>query len=224
MLRLAWRVDGKSPGDAVNERHSKLNKTRCVSLFWDWDWGELWVLKINSISPVHFKEPAAGADKFEQLTEGLSSSWWLWLHSPNLMLSLSPILLPLTSPGLRDRHEGSLIWKLINFSLCHVSSLLGERGLFSLEMYYFSVVSAQGESQGRIFLRFNSEHPSTTRNSREWSRSHSLAPSFLMDGSQAEWVVGLNTASWKSGGMSLGYNTIQTMYLIWTRLFFCLSF
>lgn len=149
MLRLAWRVDEKSPGDAVNERHSKLNKTRCVSVL-GLGLGEPWVLKINSISPVHFKEPAAGADRFEQLTEGLSSSWWLWLHSPNPLRFLSPILLPLTSLGLRDQHAGSLIWKLINFSLCHVSSLLGERDLFSLEMYHCYVVSAQRDSQGRL--------------------------------------------------------------------------
>lgn len=49
------------------------------------------------------------------------------------------------------------IWKLINFSLCHVSSLVGDQGLVSLRNVPFYVVSAQRESQVKPFWRLNSE-------------------------------------------------------------------
>ena len=52
---------------------------------------------------------------------------------------------------------GSLIWKLINFLLCHVSSLVGDQELVSLRNVPSYVVSAQRESQVKLFLRLNSE-------------------------------------------------------------------
>ena len=54
---------------------------------WGLGLGELCVLKINSTSPVHSKEPAAGTDKLEQLKEGLSSSWWLGFVTLTLCFS-----------------------------------------------------------------------------------------------------------------------------------------
>lgn len=64
-----------------------------MSLFvWGLGLGEPYVLKINSTSPVHSKEPAAGTDKFEQLTEGLSSSWKLRLYHSHPLLFCSPHL------------------------------------------------------------------------------------------------------------------------------------
>lgn len=153
--------------------------------------GESWGLKIYSFSPVHSREPASSTDKFEQLTEGLSSSWWLWFYHSNPPLLLSPILLLLSWLPFKDQHAGSLIWKLINFSLCHVSSLVGDQGLISLRNVLFYVVSAQRESQVKGFFEVEHWACPTVR----WELGGSgrgialLPPTLLGEGLQTEQSV-----------------------------------
>lgn len=173
--------------------------------------GESWVLKINSFSPVHSKEPASSTDKFEQLTEGLSSSWWLWFYHSNPLLLLSPILLLLSWLPFKDQHAGSLIWKLINFSLCHVSSLVGDQGLISLRNVLFYVVSAQRESQVKAFLRLNTEPAPPCAESWEGVVEESLFSPQHFWWKAYKLSSRCSISSWKSRGMF--------PYLVWTGLF-----
>lgn len=178
--------------------------------------GESWVWKINSFSPVHSKEPASSTDKFEQLTEGLSSSWWLWFYHSNPLLLLSPILLLLSWLPFKDQHAGSLIWKLINFSLCHVSSLVGDQGLISLRNVLFYVVSAQRESQVKAFLRLNTEPAPPCAESWEGVVEESLCSPHTSGGRLTNWAV----------GVLFQVGNQEVCFLIWFGLgcFICLSF